>query len=269
MWGKETAAKIRADIRAAQKAGRLDPTLKISVTRDLASLMDGVDIRVTNVDPSELCDDGVDYPDNPWTERAFEIADALEPIVAPYRAETDDRIRFISIHGLPPARSEPLTAHAPELHETPHAAHDEGAPQRRTVHEPGVLRFQVVGPRGTIELRVETVIAAVVFPNGDAECLLGAEIANLWRATDCDDELVWKELERCYDNVPPLAEAPRYVVDTPAVAQQRRTLREAAQWSDFAQGHHFAEEEIAQAEQAHQAALRELIRRLDEARGTQ
>lgn len=130
--------------------------------------------------------------------------------------------------------------------------------QRSTDHDGDALRYVLTGPRGSLELRVTPVLAAVIYPPepgeayGDAECVAGERVATLWYAADHDDAVIWAELERYYARyaaAPEPAELPG-----PLWA----AVRQAHAWLEIVTAHGTAAE-VAEAHAAHTAALRRVV----------
>jgi len=126
----------------------------------------------------------------------------------------------------------------------------------RTAHDGTALRFVLEGPAGPVELKVTPAWAALTVA-GEAECLPGDEIAALWRAADCDDAVIWAELERGYPEwtAPPEPTGP-------AAEPRYAELRAAAAWVGVAE-EVGSEADARQAEAEHMAALRRLIANTD------
>lgn len=126
---------------------------------------------------------------------------------------------------------------------------------RRTAHHADALRFILTGPAGTAELRI-TPAYAVLIIGGEAEALPGEEITALWRAADCDDAVIWAELERACQPAP----ADPTAAD-PATDPRFADLRAAAGWVDAAE-QLGDQADVEQAHAEHMAALRRLIARI-------
>lgn len=129
--------------------------------------------------------------------------------------------------------------------------------QQHTAHELGTLRFLLTGPAGTLELRI-TPTWAVLLVGDEAEVAPGEDITTLWRAAGCDDQVIWAELRRYYEQHTTPAPAE---IDPAARAGLAR-LRELAEWADIADQHGTpADRERALWD--HAAELGRVIRRLN------
>lgn len=122
---------------------------------------------------------------------------------------------------------------------------------RSTAHTADALRWLLTGPAGTAELRI-TPAYAVLIIGGEAEVLPGEEIATLWQAADCDDAVVWAELERACQP------APADPGVDPAIDPRFAELRAAAAWASAAE-QLGDQADVEQAHAEHMAALRRLI----------
>lgn len=122
---------------------------------------------------------------------------------------------------------------------------------RSTAHTADALRWLLTGPAGTAELRI-TPAYAVLIIGGEAEVLPGEEIATLWQAADCDDAVVWAELERACQP------APADPGGDPAIDPRFAELRAAAAWASAAE-QLGDQADVEQAHAEHMAALRRLI----------
>jgi hypothetical protein len=186
---KDIAAEIRKTIKAAQKTGQLSADWKISVRIELASMMQAVNVTVTNITEDQLFT-GTD-DDREWSDLARDLSDQLHALIAPWGNWHNGRHNFLSIYyigGLCAPNPRPT---APKLVES-------------TDHTGDALRFFLDGPHGRLECKITLDYAAVVYPvepgeeYGDAEIMQGDEICSMWRASGHDDAVVWSMLRDHY-----------------------------------------------------------------------
>lgn len=90
-WAKETAAAVRADLKAAQRTGILNPRWNISVRKDTASMMQAVNVRVTNADRDTMIHLGE------WSDTARALATTLHRLTSKYAEQANGRHRFFDV----------------------------------------------------------------------------------------------------------------------------------------------------------------------------
>jgi hypothetical protein len=98
---KTIAAQVRANIKAAQKNGTLDPKWEISVRTDRASLCSSVDVWIRG---EELTNEWLIRPEEErrahgvWTAQAVELAGQVRALMVPALEWEDGYMRFASLY---------------------------------------------------------------------------------------------------------------------------------------------------------------------------
>lgn len=98
---KTIAAQVRANIKAAQKTGTLDPTLKISVRTGLASMCSEVNVFVRG---DSLTNEWLLRPEDErqdhgaWTPQAVALSAQIRALMTPALEWEDGRMKFTCLY---------------------------------------------------------------------------------------------------------------------------------------------------------------------------
>jgi hypothetical protein len=98
---KDIAAQVRANIKAAQKAGDLDPSLKIRVRTGLASMCSEVNVHIQG---EQLTNEYLLRPEEErrehgcWTPEALKLAAQVRGLMAPALEWEDGRMKFACLY---------------------------------------------------------------------------------------------------------------------------------------------------------------------------
>lgn len=97
----DVARLVRANIKAAQKVGELDPDVTVRVTIGRASMCQEVNVRIQG---DKLTNDYLLRPENErrehgcWTPAALELAAQVRKLMAPAEEWHDGRMKFACLY---------------------------------------------------------------------------------------------------------------------------------------------------------------------------
>jgi len=91
----DIAKQVRANVKAAQKAGELPPDVKVSVTIGRASMCSEVNVRIRG---DKLTSEYLFTDQHRWTPQAIELAGKVRALMGPAEEWEDGRMKFACLY---------------------------------------------------------------------------------------------------------------------------------------------------------------------------